>query len=195
MKQLLITGFEPFGKDSVNPSWEAVARLQEAIGEYQLTKLLVPTVFGLAAQTVLKRAESLHPDVILCVGQAGGRCSITCEVAALNLRDAGIADNAGNMPQNEPVVPEGENAYFATVPVRRMMEAVRKRDIPCTLSYSAGVYVCNDLLYTLLHHYRCGAAQVGFIHVPYLPCQAGGAAASLPLDVIVQALHAAVEAL
>lgn len=195
MKQLLITGFEPFGKDTVNPSWEAVKMLDDSIGEYQVTKLLVPTVFGLAAQTVLEKAADLNPDVILCVGQAGGRCGITCEVAALNLREAPIADNTGSMPQNEPVVPEGENAYFSTVPVRRMVEKITSQDIPCTLSYSAGVYVCNDLLYTLLHHYRDSSTLVGFIHVPYLPKQASGRAASLPLTVIVQALCAAVEAL
>ena len=102
---------------------------------------------------------------------------MTPEVAALNLRDARIADNAGFMPQGEPIEANGPAAYFATIPVRRIVDAVKEKGIPCELSYSAGVYVCNDLLYGLLHHYEGTGVQVGFIHVPYLPEQAGAGAA------------------
>ncbi len=194
-QKLLITGFEPFGKDSVNPSWEAVCRLPDLIAGWELKKLQVPTVFGLAAETVLKAAREFLPDVILCIGQAGGRCSVTPEYVAINLRDASMADNAGNMPQEEPVAADGPNAYFSTVPCRRMAEAVRNGGISCGLSYSAGTYVCNDLFYTLRHHYDKTDVRVGFIHVPYLPEQAGMKQPSLPLVVIVQALEIMVGAL
>ena len=146
MKQLLITGFDPFGGASVNPAREAVMALPDVVGDYALTKLEIPTVFGLAAETVLRAADALCPDVILCVGQAGGRAAITPEVVAINLREASIPDNAGNQPKNMPVVENAPAAYFSTLPVRAMAEEVKAAGIPCSLSYSAGVFVCNDLL-------------------------------------------------
>lgn len=195
MKKLLITGFDPFGGASVNPAREAVMALPEVVGDYALTKLEIPTVFGLAAETVLRAAEALCPDVILCVGQAGGRAAITPEVVAINLREASIPDNHGNQPRNIPVVENAPAAYFSTLPVRLMVEAVKAAGIPCALSYSAGVFVCNDLLYTLLHHYDGTDTRVGFVHIPYLPEQAGEGVASLPLEDAVRGLTAAIQAL
>ena len=195
MKQLLITGFDPFGGASVNPAREAVMALPDVVGDYALTKLEIPTVFGLAAETVLRAAEILCPDVILCVGQAGGRATITPEVVAINLREASIPDNAGNQPKNMPVVENAPAAYFSTLPVRAMAEGVKAAGIPCSLSYSAGVFVCNDLLYTLLHHYDGTDTRVGFVHIPYLPEQAGEGVASLPLEDAVRGLTAAIQAL
>ena len=195
MKQLLITGFDPFGGASVNPAREAVMALPDVVGGYALTKLEIPTVFGLAAETVLRAAEALCPDVILCVGQAGGRAAITPEVVAINLREASIPDNAGNQPKNMPVVENAPAAYFSTLPVRAMAEEVKAAGIPCSLSYSAGVFVCNDLLYTLLHHYDGTDTRVGFVHIPYLPEQAGEGVASLPLEDAVRGLTAAIQAL
>lgn len=195
MKKLLITGFDPFGGASVNPAREAVMALPDVVGDYALTKLEIPTVFGLAAETVLRAAEALCPDVILCVGQAGGRAAITPEVVAINLREASIPDNAGNQPKNMPVVENAPAAYFSTLPVRAMTEGVKAAGIPCSLSYSAGVFVCNDLLYTLLHHYDGTDTRVGFVHIPYLPEQAGEGVASLPLEDAVRGLTAAIQAL
>ncbi len=195
MKQLLITGFDPFGGASVNPAREAVMALPDVVGHYALTKLEIPTVFGLAAETVLRAAEALCPDVILCVGQAGGRAAITPEVVAINLRDASIPDNLGYTPQNQPVVAHAPAAYFSTLPVRAMTEGVKAAGIPCSLSYSAGVFVCNDLLYTLLHHYDGTDTRVGFVHIPYLPEQAGEGVASLPLEDAVRGLTAAIQAI
>jgi pyroglutamyl-peptidase len=195
MKQLLITGFDPFGGASVNPAREAVMALPDVVGDYALTKLEIPTVFGLAAETVLRAAEILCPDVILCVGQAGGRAAITPEVVAINLREASIPDNAGNQPKNMPVVENAPAAYFSTLPVRAMAEGVKAAGIPCSLSYSAGVFVCNDLLYTLLHHYDGTDTRVGFVHIPYLPEQAGEGVASLPLEDAVRGLTAAIQAI
>ena len=192
MKQLLITGFEPFGGETVNPSWEAVRLLPEALGDYRLTKLQIPTVFGRAAGTVLEAARTLLPDVILCIGQAGGRSSVTPEVVGINLREARIPDNAGNQPENVPVVPGAPAAYFSTVPVRAMVGAIRDAGLPAALSYSAGTFVCNDVLFSLLHAFDGTQTKVGFIHVPFLPEQAKENAPALPLADIVRALTAAI---
>ena len=195
-KQLIITGFEPFGGETVNPAWEAVRRLEGAIGIYRVHALQIPTVFDGAARAVIAAAEALDPDAILCVGQAGGRAAVTPEMVALNLRYAVLPDNAGRMPQDEPVVPGGPAAYFATVPVRRMARAMEAAGVKSAVSYSAGTFVCNDLLYTLLNRYAGTRVRVGFIHVPYLPEQAAEKSApSLPLESAVKALRAAVVAL
>lgn len=195
MKELLITGFDPFGGEKLNPSWEAVKLLPESIGGYHLTKLQIPTVFGEGAQKVLEAAESICPDAILCIGQAGGRRAVTPEVVGINLREASIPDNKGNQPANEPVVSDAPAAYFSTVPVRDMVKAICEKSLPGALSYSAGAYVCNDVLYTLLHHYSGTNILAGFIHVPFLPEQAGEEMPSLPLHQIAEALTAAISAL
>lgn len=193
MKKLLITGFDPFGGESINPSWEAVKRLPEKIGSYELTKLEIPTVFDRAYETLLAVAETLQPDRILCVGQAGGRSSITPEVVGINLREAAIADNAGVMATGQSIRPDGPAAYFSTLPVRAMVDAIRKAELPGSLSYSAGAFVCNDVLYSLLHRFHGTHTQVGFIHVPFLPQQAREGVPSLTLEQIVRGLTAAIE--
>ena len=191
MKQtLLITGFDPFGGETINPAWEAVKLLPEQIGNFRIHKLQIPTVFGLAAETVLKTAETIHPDVILCVGQAGGRAAVTPERVAINLRDARIADNQGNQPTEIPIVPDGPAAYFSTVPVSKMAQAIRDADLPGQVSNTAGTFVCNDTLYTLLHRYAGTNVKAGFIHVPYLPQQG---TPSLALEQTVAALTAAIQ--
>ena len=195
MKRLLITGFDPFGGENVNPSWEAVRRLPERIGAYEITRLQIPTLFGEGAQRVLNAAEALHPDVILSVGQAGGRRGVTPEVVGINLREARIPDNGGFQPVDEPVAPDGPAAYFATVPVRAMVQAMTDAQLPCGLSYSAGAFVCNDVLYTLLHRFHGTPVRAGFIHVPFLPGQAGEGVPSMPLTDIVRALTLCVGAL
>ena len=190
MKRILVTGFDPFGGQPVNPAREAVMRLPDTVGGYEIVKLEIPTVFGLAAETVLQAAEELRPHAILCVGQAGGRGAVTPEVVAINLREASSPDNAGNIPVNTPVMENAPAAYFATLPVRDMVQAVKERGIPCALSYTAGTFVCNDLLYTLLHRYRDTDVKVGFVHIPYLPEQAGEGVPSMELDTVVEALTA-----
>ena len=191
-KKLLITGFDPFGGETVNPSWEAVRLLPEEIGTFRLTKLQIPTVFGRAAETVLAAAEKLQPDVILCIGQAGGRSGVTPEVVAINLREARIPDNAGNQPSAVPVVKDAPAAYFSTAPVRAMVQAINDEGIPAALSYSAGTFVCNDVLYSLLRHYHGTATKVGFVHVPFLPEQAKENVAAMPLEQMTAALTAAI---
>ena len=189
MKKLLITGFTPFGNADVNPSWLAVERLPEQIGAFAVTKLNIPTVFGEGFQMVLAKAAEMQPDVILCVGMAGGRDAITPERIAVNIRDARIPDNAGNQPRGEFVDATGPAAYFSTVPVEQMAQAIRDAGITATVSNSAGAFVCNDTLYGLLHHYAGTGVRVGFIHVPYIPEQGQP---SMPLEQIVSGLCAAI---
>lgn len=192
MKKLLITGFDPFDGETVNPSWEAVRLLPDRIGEYELCKLQIPTVFGAAGQRVLQKAAEVNPDVILCIGQAGGRAAVTPERIGINVRSARIPDNAGNQPKEEPIVPGGPDGLFATVPVAGMAQAILDANLPGAVSNTAGAFVCNDALYTLLHHYLGTSVRAGFIHVPYIPEQG---TPNLPLEQTVQALTAAIEVL
>ena len=192
MKKLLITGFDPFGGESINPSWEAVKLLPDEIGEYTLYKLQIPTVFGVAAEKLLEKAAEIQPDVIISVGQAGGRAAVTPERIGINVRDARIADNAGTIPADEAIISGGPDGYFSTLPVKAMIAAITEAGLPAAISNTAGTFVCNDVLYTMLHHYRDTHVRCGFIHVPYLPQQGEP---NLTLEQTAQALIAAVGAL
>lgn len=192
MKKLLITGFDPFGGQTINPSWEAVKLLPEVIGEYEVHKLEIPTIVGVAAEKVLEKAGEVKPDVILCIGQAGGRNAVTPERIAINIRSARLPDNAGNQPDEEPVIAGGPDGIFSTVPVAKMAQAIQTAGIPGAVSNTAGAFVCNDTLYLLLHHYAGTPVRVGFIHVPFLPQQG---TPNMPLEQIAQALTAAISAL
>lgn len=189
MKKLLITGFDAFGENAINPSWEAVQNLPDTVADFKLCKLNIPTVFGAAAQMVLDKAHSFEPDVILCVGLAAGRDAVTPERIAVNIRDAKIPDNAGNQPQGAFVDDHGPAAYFSTLPVQKISQALRDAGIPSSVSNSAGTYVCNDVLYTLLHTYAGSSVKIGFIHVPQLPQQGSP---SMPLETITKALQIAI---
>ena len=193
MKKLLITGFDPFGGETVNPSWEAVSRLPDVIGPYRLTKLQIPTIFGTAAETVLAGAGE-GVDVILCVGQAGGRDAVTPERIAINMASATIADNAGVSPKEMPIIPGGPDGIFSTVPVADMVKAICDAGFPGKISNTAGTFVCNDTLYRLLHHFAGTDTRVGFIHVPHLPQQAGEGKPAMELEAIIAALAAAIGA-
>ena len=194
MKKLLITGFEPFGGEKINPSWEAVKLLPDEVGDFLLSKIEVPVVFGKAAETVIEKASEINPDAIICVGQAGGRNSVTPEMVAINLRFASISDNEGNQPKDIPCIEGCENALFSTLPVRKMAEAVSAEGIPCSVSYSAGTYVCNDLLYHVLEHCKNTETKACFIHVPFIPEQTEDKP-SLPLETIAKALEIAIESI
>ena len=148
---------------------------------------------GNAAECVLRAAKEICPDVILCIGQAGGRAAITPELVAINLRYAKIPDNAAFQPKDEPALVGGACAYFSTLPVRKMAEAIEAAGIASQVSYSAGAYVCNDVLYTLLARYENTPTKVGFIHVPY--CTEQNKTPSMPLCDIVKGLTIAIESL
>ena len=191
MKKLLITGFEPFGNENINPSWEAVLRLPDQINEYQLTKVKLPVLFSDAADCVISVANEIGADVVICVGQAGGRSEITPELVGINLRFAKIPDNNGYKPVDEPIKALGKNAYFSTLPVRKMADAINKAGIDSKVSYSAGAYVCNDVLYSLLAHFENTKTRIGFIHVPY--CTEQGKEPSMEIENIVKGLCAAIK--
>ena len=193
MKRLLITGFEPFGGENINPSWEAVRMLPSKIGGYSLIKLLIPVEFGKAADMVIEAADESCPDLILCIGQAGGRSAITPELVGINLRHASIPDNSGYQPKDEPIIKGGDDAYFSTVPVRKLTEAIKASGVPSDVSYSAGAYVCNDVLYTLLHHFNDSKTKVGFIHIPYSKEQ--NKEPDMHLDDIIKGLIVAIESI
>lgn len=194
MKKLLITGFDPFGGESINPAWEAMRLLPDVIHDFELVKLEIPTVFGAAAQVVIDKAEEIHPDAIISVGQAGGRAAVTPEMVGINLRYASIPDNMGALPCDIPIAEGGPAAYFSTLPVRAMAKAICDAGLPGAVSYSAGSFVCNDVLYSLLHRFDGTAVRTGFIHVPFLPEQTADKP-SLPLEQTAAALRAAIEAI
>lgn len=163
---ILLTGFEPFDGASVNPSWEAVQRVPDQICGREVHRLRLPVVYGQAAALLLTYARQLRPEIILCCGVAGGREGVTPELVALNYRQARIPDNAGQAFSGEPIDPAGETAYMTRLPVNSMVEAIRERGIPASLSLSAGAYVCNDLYYHVLAAERELGCKGLFVHVP-----------------------------
>ena len=197
MKKLLLTAFTPFDGERINPALEAVKLVKDKIGKLKIVKLEVPTVFGKSIETVREAIEREKPDFVLSIGQAGGRAEITPERVAINLNDARIPDNEGNQPIDEPIFPDGENAYFSTLPVKAMVEAIRREGLPSSLSNSAGTYVCNHLMYGVLYYLdKRPSMKAGFIHVPYIPEQVKDKKEmpALPLLDIVRGLEAAIQA-
>ena len=172
--KILITGFDPFDSDSINSSWAAVSALPDEILGWKIIKLELPTVFGKAG-AVLEGAVKEHaPDAVICTGQAGGSPGIRLERVAVNIMDARIPDNEGNKPCDEPVIPGGPDGFFTGLPIRKMQNRLAANMIPAEVSYTAGAFVCNSVMYTLLHLIRRKYKKVagGFIHIPYLPEQA-----------------------
>lgn len=179
---ILITAFDPFGGETINPAWEAVNRLADEIAGAKIVKLQIPTAFGRASQAIVERIQEVRPDHILSIGQAGGRSAMTVEFVGINWQDGRIPDNDGFWPLGEPLEKDGDAAYFATLPVNAMVTQMRGAGVPAFISYSAGTYVCNAVLYRILHyiqsnHLNCKA---GFIHVPYSPKQAISKAQGTP---------------
>lgn len=198
--KLLVTAFDPFGGESVNPAQLAVSRLPQRIGSAEIVKLTVPTVFTEAARIAIEAIRRERPHAVLCIGQAGGRAAITPERVAINIMDARIADNAGNAPEDEPVEKGAPAAYFATLPIKRMVCAIRERGIPAEVSNSAGTFVCNSLMYAVLRELEQNhpGATGGFVHIPFLPEQAAGKpapTASMSLCDIVSGIEAAIGAI
>lgn len=171
--KVLITGFEPFGGEKINPAFEAIKNLDNVIAGAEIIKIEIPTVFKRSIEKLTKAIETEKPDIALCVGQAGGRFDITIERVAINMDDARIADNDGNQPIDEKIYEDGSNAYFASIPIKSMVKEIRENGIPASVSNSAGTYVCNHLMYGLLYHINknCPNTKGGFIHVPFLAQQ------------------------
>ena len=196
--KLLLTAFSPFGGEKINPSLEAVKLVKDKILETDIIKLEVPTVFGKSIKIVVDAIEKEKPDYVLCIGQAGGRYGITPERVAINIDDARIPDNEGNQPIDIPIFADGEPAYFSNLPVKSIVEEIRKEGLPASLSNSAGTYVCNHLmygvLYTLSKKYK--GVKGGFIHVPFIPEQTVDKPdkPSMSFTDIVRGLEAAIRA-
>lgn len=197
--KLLLTAFDPFGGEPVNPALEAVKLVSDTVGSVQVVKLEVPTVFGKSIDKVAKAIEAERPDAVLCIGQAGGRFDLTPERVAINLDDARIKDNEGNQPIDVTIFEDGAPAYFATLPIKAMVQNMRNAGLPASVSNTAGTFVCNHLmygvLYTLAKNYP--GVRGGFMHVPFIPSQVVNrpAAPSMNLQDIARGIEAAIAAI
>ncbi len=198
--KLLLTAFDPFGGDAINPALEAVKLVADKIGRFDIVKLEVPTVFRKSIDTVAKAIEEEKPDVVLCIGQAGGRFEITPERVAINVDDARIKDNEGNQPIDTKIFDDGENAYFTTLPIKAMVEAIREANLPAAVSNTAGTFVCNHLMYGVLYTLAKKYPHIkgGFTHVPFIPAQVARRTPVAPymaLEDIKRGLEAAIAAI
>lgn len=198
--KILITAFDPFGGDKINPALEAVKLMKDNIAGAEIIKLEIPTVFHESIKKVVDTMLRENPDVVLNVGQAGGRFEVTPERVAINVDDARIPDNKKNQPIDQKIYEDGEPAYFATLPVKAMVKAIKEAGIPSSLSNSAGTFVCNHIMYGVLHEIskRKLNIRAGFVHVPFIPeqvVQRGAPLPSMAMDDIKKGLEAAVEAI
>ena len=168
--KILVTAFDPFGGDSINPAHEAVRMLHDTISGAEIVKLDVPVVFGKSVAVVYEAMKKEKPDVTLCIGQAGGRFCITPERVAINIDDGRIPDNEGNQPVDQPIFEDGDAAYFASIPIKAMVDKIKSVGIPAAVSNTAGTYVCNHLMYGVLYHIakEFPGMKGGFVHVPFL---------------------------
>jgi pyroglutamyl-peptidase len=195
-RSVLLTGFDPFGGDTINPSWEAVSRLHgETIADRRVIAAQLPTTFA-GAPKALRAALRRHaPDLVLCVGQAGGRAALSLERVAINVNDARIPDNAGAQPVDTRVVKRGPAAYFTSLPIKAMHADLRAAGIPAEISQTAGTFVCNQAFYVLMHALAGSRVRGGFLHIPYVPEQVEGSPGmpSLDLDTVVAGLRVCIE--
>lgn len=193
---VLLTGFEPFDGEAVNPSWEVVQQLDGTmIAGQPVTARQLPCVFGEALSALDAAIEDLQPKLVIAVGQAGGRVDISVERVAINVDDARIPDNKGQQPIDTPIVDGGPAAWFSTLPIKAIVSALRDRGIPASVSQTAGTFVCNHVMYGLLHRLQ-GQAEVrgGFIHIPWLPAQAAAhpGEPSMAIATVREALETAI---
>lgn len=195
--KILVTAFDPFGGEAVNPALEAVKGLPSQVAGADIVTVEVPTVFGRSIAVVQAAMEQHQPDAVLCVGQAGGRPAVTPERVAINIDDARIPDNEGNQPVDTPVVEAGQTALFSTLPVKAMVQAITEAGLPSSLSNTAGTFVCNHLMYGVLHATAGTPVRAGFVHVPFIPEQVVDKPEmpSMPLADITRALEAALAAI
>ncbi len=197
--KILVTGFDPFGGEKINPAIESVKQLPDTIAGAEIIKLEIPTVARKSLQRIDEAIKKYDPDIILSIGQAGGRADITVERIGINIDDFRIADNEGNQIVDEPVFSDGEPAYFSTLPVKAMVENIRRTGIPASISYTAGTFVCNHVLYGVryLIEKKYKGKKSGFIHIPFLPEQVVDKRnmPSMSLETIILALISAIEAI
>lgn len=196
MKTVLLTGFEPFNKEPINPAWETVRALDGwGDGDFRVVARQLPCVFGDANAVMRALIDELRPALVIAVGQAGGRVDLSVERVAINVDDAPIKDNADKQLVDEPIVRGGPAAYFATLPIKAIVAALRAAGLPASVSQTAGTFVCNHVFYGLMHAVvGRNDVKAGFIHIPYLPEQAARhpGAASMSLAQMIEGIRIAV---
>jgi len=201
--KVLVTGFEPFGGDSLNPTEKIIGSLaNEKLEGVSLVTKVLPVAFKKADEILAKLLAEHKPDISIHLGLAGGRSSISLERVAINLMDARIPDNENYQPKDEQIRKDGETAYLSILPIKEIVNELRKEGIPSVVSNTAGMYVCNEVMYLSLYHSaKFGLPlKTGFIHVPYLPEQVvekflpnGQNIPCLPLDLQVKAVKIAIQ--
>ena len=171
--KILITGFDPFDGESINPALEAVKKLPDTILDQEIIKIEIPTVFRKSLEKIEENIQKHNPDVVISIGQAGGRFGITPERVAINIDDARIKDNDGNQPIDISIYEDGEAAYFSSLPIKAMVKKMNDNGIPASVSNTAGTFVCNHVMYGILYliDKKYPNIRGGFIHVPYIPSQ------------------------
>ena len=191
--KIIVTGFDPFGGEKINPSIECVKALPDIEG-VELIRLELPTVFKESAKRLNEVINDVKPDAVLSVGQAGGRAGITMERIAINVDDARIPDNISQQPIDEAIQLDGEAAYFTTLPIKRIVKAIREAGIPAEVSNSAGTFVCNHIMYQALFAATKADKpfKAGFMHIPFIPEQTTDKP-SLPLEESTKAVQIAIE--
>ena len=197
--KILVTGFDPFGGEKVNPALEAVKSLPSEIHGAEIHWVEIPTVFYKAAEVLETAIVRFQPDAVLCIGQAGGRASLTPERVAINQDDARIPDNQGNQPIDTPIRLDGQAAYFSTLPIKAMVQAIKEEGLPATVSNTAGTFVCNHLMYQALYlaDKKFPHMRAGFMHIPYMTEQVINKpnTASMSLTDIVRGIQVAIGAI
>ena len=197
--KILVTGFDPFGGEKVNPALEAVKLLPKEIHGAEVYWAEIPTVFYKAAEVLEAEINRYHPDAVLCIGQAGGRASLTPERVAINQDDARIPDNEGNQPIDTPIRTDGAAAYFSQLPIKAMVQAIKEEGLPATVSNTAGTFVCNHLMYQALYlaDKKFPNMRAGFMHIPYMTEQVINKpnTASMNLTDIIRGIEAAIGAI
>ena len=197
--KILVTGFDPFGGEKVNPALEVVKSLPSEIHGAEIHWVEIPTVFYQSAEVLETAIVHYQPDAVLCIGQAGGRASLTPERVAINQDDARIPDNQGNQPIDTPIRLDGQAAYFSTLPIKAMVQAIKEEGLPATVSNTAGTFVCNHLMYQALYlaDKKFPDMRAGFMHIPYMTEQVINKpnTASMSLTDIVRGIEAAIGAI
>ncbi|EFX40421.1 pyroglutamyl-peptidase I [Streptococcus peroris] len=197
--KILVTGFDPFGGEKVNPALEAVKLLPSEIQGAELRWAEIPTVFHKSSEVLESEIKRYQPDVVLCIGQAGGRASLTPERVAINQDDARIPDNEGNQPIDTPIRTDGAAAYFSQLPIKAMVQAIKEEGLPATVSNTAGTFVCNHLMYQALYlaDKKFPNMRAGFMHIPYMTEQVINKpnTASMNLTDIIRGIEAAIGAI
>ncbi len=193
--KVLLTGFEPFEQDRVNPAWEVARALDGWQHEgASVHAVQLPCVFERALAALDAALAAHQPDLVVSLGLAGGRAQVSVERVAINVDDARIPDNAGQQPIDTAVVAQAPAAYFATLPIKAIVRDLRAQGIPAVVSNTAGTFVCNHVFYGLMHRLATqgGTARGGFVHLPYLPEQAAqhAGAPSMALETQVEAVRA-----